>query len=438
MQAAAFIFFLQWISPVASSSSCDGVKAQEALTEMATLTDATQTCKLITQKLHDAGCCACTSVVNGQQQSMSAILSSFCQPPLGNAADNACADSAGQATGECGGHTHGTTSGTSGTGGSSGTSGTSGGCDSGQLSADLQTCSTAFTQSMMAVITNPNADLCPGWKDFVCCIKGKYDACGVSGIETYLNTMSTSMSAAYPSLSSCSNDLSQCPGSSTGSSTGGSTTPTYVDTVLTAALEMADPTAFNMADYITAVKASSSSDEVTAVLKAWEIVVKYAVPDGTTEASLKSAIATTMSVLESAITIVMGSGRRLSPERRLATNADVTITATDAANAKALKTSAASTESKTALGEAVGGSISVVEAPKAVAKIETTVKTEDSKASQLTTQLASAGAAAGGTITATVKTTGTSTTGGTDTTSSTVSSATAAVSIFVLLTNALL
>merc|ERR1711959_450588 len=82
---------------------------------------------------------------------------------------------------------------------------------------------------------------------------------------------------------------------------------------------------------------------------------------------------------------------------------DAKLTVPDAAKAKSVKTSAASVDS---LATALGGAVTVKAGsePKAAAVIETTVKSEPSKADDLQNLISDAGPAVGGTITAEVST----------------------------------
>merc|ERR1711862_503012 len=99
-----------------------------------------------------------------------------------------------------------------------------------------------------------------------------------------------------------------------------------------------DPTTFSVQIYIDSVKNKTGSSAVTAEVKMWEVALVYSVPDNTTEAKLKAAIAKAMVLTVNDIKVVIQAGsRRLGDKRRLAANADVTITA-DAAKAKTLMT----------------------------------------------------------------------------------------------------
>jgi len=178
--------------------------------------------------------------------------------------------------------------------------------------------------------------------------------------------------------------------------------PSVVEKTLEAMIELSDPTTFNLQSYIDAVKTKTGvSTTPIAVLKAWEIILQYAVPEGATETKLKAAIAKAMNVAETAIKIVMAAsgGRRLNSNRRLAANADVTITTDTAENAKSLKTVSAGAAVDSLKSE-LGGDVVVSKQPKAIAKVETKITTETSKVSDLKAQVESVGPDVGGTITA--------------------------------------
>merc|ERR1712014_133416 len=107
---------------------------------------------------------------------------------------------------------------------------------------------------------------------------------------------------------------------------------------------------------------------------------------------------------ETAIKIVMAAsgGRRLNSNRRLAANADVTITTDTAENAKSLKTASGGAAAVDALKAELGGDVAVSQQPKAIAKVETKITTESSKVNDLKAQVQSVGPDVGGTITASV------------------------------------
>jgi len=169
-------------------------------------------------------------------------------------------------------------------------------------------------------------------------------------------------------------------------------------------IQMSDPTTFDINAFKEAVKGKIGASAVEAVVKFWEVALVYSVPVGTTEAQLKAAIANAMNVAVDAIKVVLAGGRRLGDKRRLSTNADVTMTAPDAAKAKTLMTDSGDSTKLSNLGTELGGTVVSVETAKAKAKVETKVSTEPSKVNGLTSQLESVGSDVGGTITATVET----------------------------------
>jgi len=172
-------------------------------------------------------------------------------------------------------------------------------------------------------------------------------------------------------------------------------------------IQIADPLAFSLDKYVEAVKKATGVAELPqAVLKAFEIIVKYILPDATAMATAKAAIAVANRVEESQVEVAQSGARRLGAGRRLAMNVDVIITVPDKENAAAVQTSAANT---TALGSQLGGSVSVAKAPVATAKVETKVKSVPSARSQLVSQVESASSDIGGTIKAEVKTAATKT-----------------------------
>merc|ERR1712139_310568 len=149
-----------------------------------------------------------------------------------------------------------------------------------------------------------------------------------------------------------------------------------------------------------AVKKATGVTEIPeAVVKAFEIVVKYVLPDATAIATAKAAIAKANDVAEDQVQLTPSSARRLGSERRLAMSVDVTITVPDKAKAAAVQTSVANA---TALESKLGGAVSVAKAPVTTAKVETKVKSAPSLTGQLVSQIESTGSDIGGTIKAEV------------------------------------
>merc|ERR1711870_144422 len=176
-----------------------------------------------------------------------------------------------------------------------------------------------------------------------------------------------------------------------------------VETTLMANIQISDPLAFSLDAYVEAVKKVTGVAKFPeAVVKAFEIFVKYVLPDATEIATAKVAIAKANAVEENQVQVIQSGARRLGAERRLAVNVDVTITVPDNKKAAAVQTSAANT---TTLGSELGGSVSVAKAPVATAKVETKIKSAPSATNQLVSQIESAGSDVGGIIKAEVKTT---------------------------------
>merc|ERR1711959_825595 len=164
---------------------------------------------------------------------------------------------------------------------------------------------------------------------------------------------------------------------------------------------LSDPLTFNLDKYVEAVKKATGVAELPeAVVKAFEIIVKYVLPDATAIATATAAIAKANDVLESQVQVTQSSARRLGAGRRLAMNVDVTITVADKSKAAAVQTSAANA---TTLESEIGGTVSVAKAPVTTAKVETKVKSAPSATGQLASQIESAGSDVGGTIKAEVK-----------------------------------
>merc|ERR1712023_431641 len=95
-------------------------------------------------------------------------------------------------------------------------------------------------------------------------------------------------------------------------------------------IQLSDPLTFNLHKYVEAVKEATGVEQLpVAVVKAFEIIVKYVLPDTTAIATAKAAIAKANEVMESQVQVTKSSARRLGAERRLAMNVDVTITVPD-------------------------------------------------------------------------------------------------------------
>merc|ERR1712187_628065 len=207
-------------------------------------------------------------------------------------------------------------------------------------------------------------------------------------ISTMMGTMNKTYAGMLPGLAACA------------SATCSSSTPAEVETTLMAHIHLSDPLAFSVDKYVEAVKKATGVAQLPeAVVKAFEILVKYALPAATEIAAAKAAIAKANGVSETQVQVVQTSARRLGA-RRLSTNVDVTITVPDKTKAAAVQTSASNA---TALGSALGGEVSITSAPVTKATVETKVKSSPAAASKLVSQSESAGPDVGGTIKAEVK-----------------------------------
>merc|ERR1711904_616889 len=173
-------------------------------------------------------------------------------------------------------------------------------------------------------------------------------------------------------------------------------------TTLMAHIHLSDPLAFSVDKYVEAVKKATGVAQLPeAVVKAFEIIVKYALPTATEIAAATAAIAKANGVAETQVQVAQGSARRLGA-RCLSMNVDVTITVPDKTQAAEVLSSASNV---TALGSELGGEVSVTSAPATSATVETKVKSSPSAASKLVSQIESVGPDVGGTIKAEVKTT---------------------------------
>jgi len=263
-------------------------------------------------------------------------------------------------------------------------------------SAELQTKSSSCIQKMTAAAAGGN--VCSAWQTYECCLKDSFGSCGSdmqNKISTMMSTMQTQYDAILPGLAQCAS--ATC----SSSQAGPSPTPAEVETTLMAHIHISDPLAFNLDKYLEAVKKATGVAQLpSAVVKAFEVIVKYVLPDATPIATAKAAIAKANDVSESQVQVAQSGSRRLGAGRRLAMNVDVTITVPDKSKAAAVQTSAANAAT---LESEIGGTVSVAKAPATTAKVETKVKSAPSAAAQLASQIESAGSDVGGTIKAEVK-----------------------------------
>merc|ERR1719456_407342 len=110
--------------------------------------------------------------------------------------------------------------------------------------------------------------------------------------------MKTQYDAILPGLSNCA--------SSTCSSD--SAAPAQVETTIMASIQISDPLAFDVTKYVEAVKKATGVVQLPeAVVKAFEIVVKYVLPDATMMATARAAIAKANDVVENQIQVTQSS-----------------------------------------------------------------------------------------------------------------------------------
>jgi len=262
-------------------------------------------------------------------------------------------------------------------------------------SADLAARSGSCIQKMTTAAQGGNT--CGAWNTYECCLKEAFGSCG-SDMQGKISTMMSSMQKQYDAILP---GLSKCASATCSSGSSPSPTPAEVETTLMANIEIPDPLAFNLDKYIEAVKKATGVAQLpVAVVKAFEIIVKYMLPDATDIAKATAAIAKANGVAEDQVKVTQSNSRRLGAGRRLANSFDVTITVADKEKAAAVQTSAAKTD---ALGSELGGTVSVAKAPVATVKVETKVKSAPSAANQLASQIESAGSDVGGTIKAEVQ-----------------------------------
>merc|ERR1712072_1663874 len=218
-------------------------------------------------------------------------------------------------------------------------------------SSELSTKSSSCIQEMTAAAAGGN--ICGAWQTYECCLKDSFASCGSDmqdQISTMMNAMKTQYNAILPGLAQC-----------TSATCSSGAQPVEVETTLMANIQITDPLAFNVENYVEAVKKATGVAQLPeAVVKAFEIVVKYMLPDDTDMASAKAAIAKANGVEENQVQVAQSGARRLGAGRRLATNVDVTITVPDKEKAAAVQTSAASAA---ALESELGGAVSVAKAP---------------------------------------------------------------------------
>jgi len=258
--------------------------------------------------------------------------------------------------------------------------------------------SSRSTSCIAKMTAAKGGNICGAWNTYECCLKEAFASCDsdMQGkISTLMGTIKTTYDGMMPGLAKCAS-------ATCSSGSGPSPTPAEVETTIMASIELTDPLAFNLDKYIEAVKTATGVAQLPkAVVKAFEIIVKYMLPDATDIAKATAAIAKANGVPEDQVQVVHSNSRRLGAGRRLAKSFDVTITVADKEKASAVQTSAANV---TTLGSELGGDVSVSKAPLATVKVETKVTSAPSAVSKLASQLESAGSDIGGTIKAEVQT----------------------------------
>jgi len=220
--------------------------------------------------------------------------------------------------------------------------------------------------------------------------------------------MMTSNLQALPGMA----DVASCsmPSCSAGGNSGGeSPPPVAVEKAIETLIEFGttfDPTSFSLTQYLDAVGSKLGGKAPEAMIKAWDIVLEYAVPDGTTDAQIKAAIATAMDIAEALLTI-LPKGRRLTTLRRLAVDKQVSISASDATLAKQYKDNSVLAATTDSLTSTLGGAVTVKTQPVAKVRVETKVTSTKSQ-SELEAELKSptVAAAVGGSISSVESSTG--------------------------------
>jgi len=262
-------------------------------------------------------------------------------------------------------------------------------------SLNLQQKMTECQAPMMQAAQSGN--MCGGWNNFQCCLIDSVASCG-KDMQDRVKGMVDQTSKTFSGMPGFAS-LDGCGAASCASS---APAPEKVTAVM-AGITLSNPRDFDLETFETAVKKRTGASNVQAVLKAFEIVAKYSVPDTMDLSPLKAAIAKANSVQESQIDVEK-SGRRLSTQRLLAaktTDVDVTITVPgpDAEKAVAVKETAANVSK---LGDELGQTVTISKAPQAIAKVETTVTSDASlTADTLTSKMTEVGTDVGGKVTVT-------------------------------------
>jgi len=284
---------------------------------------------------------------------------------------------------------------------------TSASCDSFDFQSKMSECRRPLMQAAAS------SNVCEGWKQMECCLLDSVASCGKS-IQDQVKSRLASISDTLKRQPMFQNALAGCRAATCHSS------PAVTEEVEKATSFMADiiledPHTFDLDKFTAAVKKRTGLLEVEGVLKAFEILVQYVVPEAVDLKNVKAAIAKANSVQESQIFLGQykpetnsGSRRLLSP-RLLASKTtiiDARITVPDAEQAAIVKESAA--DVNTLLESDLGEAVSLSQAPVAIAQVvlafnslEAAIElTSDPSVatSMLASMIEKAGADVGGTI----------------------------------------
>lgn len=266
-------------------------------------------------------------------------------------------------------------------------------------SCDMAGAMQKMTPCVAQMSHSSGGSICDGWNSAVCCLKNEFSSCGPdfsSTLDMVLGQMKGMPGTA--DVSSCAN-----PTSCSGGSSGETSTPVAVKQAIDTLIEFPDtfdPTNFSLVEYVNELKGRFDADAAPeAIVSAWQVIIEYAAPEGTTDEQLKTAVSTAMNVAEDLIEILMGV-RRLTSLRQLSVDKKVSITASDATKAKELKIATQGTEALDSLKTALGGDVSVKTLPKTKVQVKTSVTSTKTKG-ELETELKESTIvkAAGGTIT---------------------------------------
>lgn len=261
-------------------------------------------------------------------------------------------------------------------------------------SLNLQSKMTDCMKPLMQGASSGNA--CGAWSSFECCLVDSVASCGES-MQSKVKSMLASTRKTFKSQPAFT-ALDGCAAATCAS--GSSPAPAEAAMSLMATIILENPRTFDLEKYIAAAKKRTGASAVQAVLKSFEILVKYALPASETVplSKIKAAIAKANGVQESSITLETSGSRRLGAQRLLAASGmslDVTISVPDADTAVAVKESAADTKS---LESELGVKVSLSKDPEAIAKVATVLTSDPSMSSTLKSKLEEVGGDIGGTV----------------------------------------